>query len=187
MKKNLYVFLIFLATANSCTNYQVAVAPTRIYAKSSITKYSCAYILPTNTITAGNMKVSTLHHLSKIDVQGTGLTESVSPSDIIAGFLMKTGYAIVPKPDSTSTRKTLSISYGDCNCKQFNSSYYKTIIIQFRDSYTNELVASSEAEAMGETEASATVNAIKKALKILFKKVDPWSTNKLVENTTKRI
>ena len=180
MKNALYLLLIFFTT--SCTiqnSYQIA--PTRVYAKSSIAKYSYAHILPTNTITTGNMKVSTSHFPTSIGwmnhVEGNGLTESVSPSDVIAGFLMRKGYAIVSKLDSAHTKKTLEISYGDCGCKHMHSSYYKTVIIQFRDSHTNELIASIESEAMGKSEASATENAIETALKILFKKAEPWFQN----------
>ena len=90
---------------------------------------------------------------------------------------MEKGYIILPQLQEEFLDKTLVVSFGELP-KQLNGLTFSTctILLQFRDAKTSELVASSKADGVSKnewsfihpTEADGVRNAIIRALDALF-------------------
>ena len=96
---------------------------------------------------------------------------TTNPSEVIAGYLMKKGYTILPELTADLEEKTLVINYGHLGKRRLSLfSHSNIVILQFRNAQTHELVASSEAEGgNGANEANDILQAITRALDALFK------------------
>ena len=81
--------------------------------KGDLCKYSYFYVVPTNGVTSDF---------------GT-----ISPSEIVSGYLMKKGYNVLSSESPELIDKTLAVTYGVIE---------NGIIIQMKDAKTQELVAS---------------------------------------------
>jgi hypothetical protein len=111
--------------------------------------------------------------MKKVDVE-----KKISKSLVITGIvllvmflmvLMNKGYIILPQIEEDKKDLTLVVSYGETQHRTIGLfSYAIGVNIQFRDAKTFELIASSEAEGIGSTEADDVRNAINKALHSIF-------------------
>ena len=130
-------------------------------------KYRYVYIMPTGSVTG-----STGVYTSYIDdrVRG-GVTRTTNPSDMMSGILMQKGFTILPQLDQNKLAETLVLSYGETGHRDVGFLWLSnatSIILQFRDAQTNDLIASVEAEDSGSTEADNIRYAIQKALDAIF-------------------
>ena len=125
--------------------------------------YYYVYVVPTSPVTSSSGVVSTGY-----GVYG-GETKTVSPSEIISGYLMKKGYTPLPSVDPELAEKTLIVSYGYSGRRQLDLfAYASCIIIQFRDAKTHKMVASCEAEGCGSDETEDILQAINSGLNSIF-------------------
>lgn len=130
---------------------------------TSLDKYHYVYIIPTGSKTGSNGV-----HGNQYGVYG-GEVKSTNPQDIIAGYLMRKGFSILPSIDPELKSNTLIVSYGETGKHAvFILGYSISVVLQFRDASTHEIVCQSEAEGMGETEADDIYIAIIKALDAIF-------------------
>ena len=82
---------------------------------------------------------------------------------------MSKGYIIVPQIEEDKKDQTLVVSYGETKHRSVGFfSYAIGVNIQLRDAKTSELVASAEAEGIGNTEADDVRNAVNKAMHYIF-------------------
>lgn len=126
--------------------------------------YPYVYVIPTSGV-SGSSGV----YGNQYGVYG-GQTTTTNPSEVIAGYLMKRGFTILPEITPDLQSKTLIASYGHTGKRQLSLFAYSNIVlIQFRDAKTHELVASSEAEGCGSDEAQDVLQAITRALDALFR------------------
>lgn len=161
MKKLLLFFAALALTACG------ALKPTTCSVQPTFYKYRYVYIMPTGSVTG-----STGVYTSYVDnrVHG-GVTRTANPSDMMSGYLMQKGLAILPQLDEAKKAETLVLSYGETDHRDVGLLWLSTstgIIIQFRDALTNDLIASAEAEDYGSTEADNVRYAIRKALDAIF-------------------
>ena len=120
-----------------------------------LTQYNFVYVVPTSAVTSG------------ILIE----TNTVNPSEMITGYLMKKGYSSIPSIDAELKSRTLVVTYGNTSSTSFSHSFVarKGVIIQFRDAETHELIATSEAEGASlNTETEALIQAINSALNSIF-------------------
>ncbi len=154
------VIALVIAAMAFCS-CSVPVAPNHIK-NGSVRDYTYAYIIPTSTITSSQQMAFGNSYVA-------GPSSSVNPSEVIAGYLMKEGYSVLPSINPELADKTLVASFGYVGRRGFGFDSYATIIIvQFRDARTHELVESCEAEGVGQTEADDYLIAIKTALNVIF-------------------
>ena len=135
--------------------------------KGDLNAYKYYYVAPTSPITSS---------------YGEAQTSTVSPSETISGYLMKSGYNVIASIVPEKANQTLVVSYGYTGLGRYHTS---GIIIQMRDAETQKLVASFEAEGYGDSgnEAVGITRAIYKALdwftyysnpKIVYKVIDEY-------------
>ena len=161
MKKIVIFFFALVATACS------SLKPTTCSVQPTFYKYRYVYIMPTGSVTG-----STGVYTSYVDnrVYG-GKTRTANPADLMSGILMQKGFTILPQLDQNKLAETLVLSYGETGQRDVGFLWLSTstsIIIQFRDAQTNDLIASAEAEDVGSTEADNVRYAIQKALDAIF-------------------
>ena len=157
MKKML--LMILCACCMTACSYELL--PTKFIVYPAIHNYKYVHIASTGTKTGG--------YISGYSSYIGGIVNSTTPSDIIAGVLMNKGYIILPQIEEDKKDLTLVVSYGETQHRTIGLfSYAIGVNIQFRDAKTFELIASSEAEGIGSTEADDVRNAVNKALHSIF-------------------
>ena len=153
------IVLFCLLSMTSCYTLQVPTTSN----SGQLRNYPYIYIIPTSSV-SGSSGV----HGTQYGVYG-GATMTTNPSEVIAGYLMKKGFTILPELTPELQSKTLIVSYGHTGKRQLSLFAYSNIVlIQFRDAKTHSLVASSEAEGCGDNEAQDILQAITRALDALF-------------------
>lgn len=160
MKKIVLFLLVLVATA--CGSLQ----PTTCTVQPNFYKYRYVYIMPTGSVTGS----TEIYNIDRNHVSG-GVTKTTNPADLMSGYLMQKGFTVVPQLDQNKLSETLVLSYGETGHRSVGFLWLfdaTSIIIQFRDAQTNELVASAEAEDYGSTEADNIRYAIRSALDAIF-------------------
>lgn len=154
------IVLLFLLSMTSCYTLQVPTTSN----SGKLQNYPYVYVIPTSGV-SGSSGV----YGNQYGVFG-GKTTTTNPSEVIAGYLMKRGFTILPEINPELQSKTLIASYGHTGKRQLSLFAYSNIVlIQFRDAKTHELIASSEAEGCGSDEAQDVLQAITRALDSLFR------------------
>ena len=164
-KKNKTIrFCLLLLCVSSMTGCYTLQVPT-VSNPGNLRDYQYAYIIPASGVSA-SYEVSG----NQYGVYG-GKMITTNPSEVIAGYLMKKGYTILPELTADLEEKTLVINYGHLGKRRLSLfSHSNIVILQFRNAQTHELVASSEAEGgNGANEANDILQAITRALDALFK------------------
>ena len=161
MKKILLLsFITLIVTA--CASLK----PTTCNVQPTFYKYRYVYIMPTSSVTGS----SGIYTIDRTYVTG-GVTKTTNPSDMMSGYLMQKGFTILPQLDQNKLSETMVLSYGETGHRSVGFLWLfdaTSIIIQFRDAQTNELIASAEAEDYGSTEADNIRYAIRNALDAIF-------------------
>ena len=163
MKKILFFFIALAATACS------ALKPTTCSVQPTFYQYRYVYIMPTGSVT-GSTAVSNYHTSDRNYVSG-GVTKTTNPADMMSGYLMQKGFSILPQLDQNKLSETLVVSYGETGHRSVGFLWLfdaTSIIIQFRDAQTNDLIATAESEDYGSTEADNIRYAIRNALDAIF-------------------
>jgi hypothetical protein len=160
IKKILLFFAVFTMTA--CGTLK----PTTCSVQPTFYKYRYVYIMPTGSVTGS----TGVYNITRNYVAG-GVTKTTNPADMMSGYLMQKGFIVLPQLDQTKLAETLVLSYGETDHRDVGFLWLfdaTSIIIQFRDAQTNDLIASAEAEDSGSTEADNIRYAIRKALDAIF-------------------
>lgn len=159
LKKSLLVVCTIL-TVVGCGSLKAPV----IVRNTPLDEFKYAYIPSTQELKSSvGMAYGTQYGLT-----GYSTTKSVNPSDIIAGYLIKAGYIIVPEVKPELAAQTVVINYGESGRRSLNLGYTIEITLQFISAKSNELVCSCTAEGQGSTEADDIRIAIRRALTSLF-------------------
>ena len=160
MKKILLFFVVALFTACS------SLRPVTYSVQPTLFNYKYVYIMQTGSVT-GSSNIYTLDNGTIIG----GTTNTTNPTDIMSGYLMQRGYTVIPQLNEKKLAETLIVSYGETGQRSVGFLWLfdaTSIIIQFRDAQTNELIASAEAEDYGSTAAENVRYAIRRALDTIF-------------------
>jgi len=146
--KKLLPILLTIALFSSCASKTYIRPVTNV--SDQLSEYAFCYIIPTGAV-VGNTGV-----LGNANGVYGGATRTINPADILAGYLMKEGYAMVPDINLIQDGKVLVVSYG-----AVGNSY---VIVQLRDSKSQTLIASSEVGDYHTNNADAVQVALTKAL-----------------------
>lgn len=160
MKNTLLSTLFICILCTSCGTLNEAIVSKS--SEESIEDFTYVYIPLT-----GNKSGSSGVYGNSRYVYG-GQTKSVTPSDLIAGYLMKKGYVKVENITPELKDKTLTVHYGETGTRSVGLGYAIEITLQFVSEKTNNVICISTAEGMGETEADDIRDAITRALDAIF-------------------
>ena len=131
--------------------------------------YKYAYIIPTGSVTSSSGSGAVIGYMVFSDG-----TKTVNPGEIIAGYLIKQGYVILPSIVPELAEETMIFSYGNAGTRQIGAfSYASKIVIQITSCKTHELLATIEAEGCGNTESDDISQALYDALTSLTYAVNP--------------
>ena len=147
--------------------------------KGDLNAYKYYYVAPTSPITSSSGEAVAVRIGLFTGVAGNQ-TSSVSPSETISGYLMKSGFNVIASVVPELADQTLIVSYGYTGLGRYHTS---GIIIQMRDAKTQELVASFEAEGYGDSgnEAVGITRAIYKALDWFTYHINPEIVYKVID------
>ena len=160
MKKIIFFFSVLIFTACS------ALRPTTCSVQPTFYKYRYVYIMQTGSVTGS----TGVYSLDRDHVSG-GVTRTTNPADLMSGYLMQKGFTILPQLDQNKLSETMVLSYGETGHRSVGFIWLfdaTSIIIQFRDAQTNDLIATAESEDWGSTEADNIRYAIHNALDAIF-------------------
>ena len=154
--------ILFFASLlfNSC----ITLSPTYFSQKAPIEGYTYFYVTPTserNSISGGT-------YGTQYGIFGSTSSSSVSPSELIAGYLMNRGFVRIPILKQETNAKTIIINYGDGNMRSGLEGKAIEVTLQFLNAETNEVLCIVRADAVGETEADAIRDATNKCLDTIF-------------------
>ncbi|MBE6245049.1 MAG: hypothetical protein E7108_05990 [Bacteroidales bacterium] len=133
---------------------------------ASLDKYKYFYVMGTTPISSSSGAV----YGSNGVVFGSSKNKSVNPEDVISGYLMKLGMVRLPSVQDNLAGKTLLVAYGESGRHSEFLGHSLEITLQFLDGASNEVVATSTAAGMGETETDDIRKALLRALNNVFGK-----------------
>lgn len=148
---------------SSCASLQPAI----VTQHAPLSGYRYVYITPTMGVTSGTGSV----YGGNYGVYGASVSKSINPSDVIAGYMIRHGFVQVPEIKPELASQTLIINYGETGRRNICGGllgYTIEITLQFLSADTHEVVCTSTAEGMGETEADDIRIAIQRALTEVF-------------------
>ena len=163
MKKiySLMICLVGTLLLSSC----LSLAPTTITRHASLDGYKYFYVTPTSE--RSSVVGGTYGHGGY--VYGSTNSSSISPSDLISGYMMNRGYVRVPEVKPQDAAQTLIINYGDGNARVgFWEERAIQVTIQILNGETNALICVCSAEEKAGYEARAIALAINKCLDEIF-------------------
>ena len=100
---------------------------------------------------------------------GATVSKSVSPSDLLAGMFMKRGFIRLPEIKEDLKSRTIIINYGESGrTNRGLGSYSIEVTLQLLNAQTLELICTSTAEGMGETESDDIRKATIKCVNAIF-------------------
>ena len=133
--------------------------------KPDLSKYRYVFITPT----AEKASVTGEAFGNQYGLFGSTYSKSIIPSEVIAGSFMKQGFVIVPEILEAQKSQTIIVNYGESGRKNYGLGAYSIeVTIQLLDASSYELICSSTAEGMGETETDDVRKATNKCLNAIF-------------------
>ena len=129
-----------------------------------IRDYRYFYITPTTELVSTSGGV----YGGQYGVFGSSSTNTMNPSDVISGILLKHGFIRLPELNPELLEETLIVNYGESGRRNLNLGYALEVTIQFLSAKTNSVVCVCTAEGQGETEGDDIRIAINRALTPLF-------------------
>lgn len=157
----LLTFMVFVAMLFSGC---ISISPTFFSQNAPIENYTYFYVTPTaerNSVSGGT-------YGNQYGVYGSTSSSSVSPSELIAGYLMNCGYVRIPEIKKETAPKTFIINYGDGNVRSGIEGRAIEVTLQLLNAETNDVLCIVRADAIGDTEADAIRNATDKCLNTIF-------------------
>ena len=184
--KKLFVFITCYILSFSI----ISLNATNVIVKSDLNAYSYAYVIPTTGVTSssGGGGIVIGGKFGVYGVTDENVTRTINPSETISGNLMKMGFTVLPSISSDFLDNTMIVSYGylDGKGKGEFTAANATIIIQFRDAKTQQLLASYETTGYGATDSESVSNAISAAMELFQYTLNPKITLRISDVYKKR-
>lgn len=144
----------------------VSLAPTTITRNQTLDGYKYVYITPT-------AERNSVYGATYGGSYGAASSNSISPSELIAGYLMNLGYIRIPEIKQDNAKTTFIVNYGDGNMRYEGLNHAIEVTLQLINAETNELICVAKADAIGNTDSDAIRNAINKCLNVIFQNNNP--------------
>lgn len=160
---------IILAAAMMAVNAMGQLAPPKVEILGDLHPYRFAYIIPAGSVISSSGAGAVIGNV----VVSSG-TKTANPSEIIAGYLIKQGYTILPEIVPELAEETMIFAYGRTGTRPIGIfAYASKIIIQITNGKSHELLATIEAEGCGENETDDISQALYDALNVFSYSFDP--------------
>ncbi len=154
------VVSVFIFLISSCASLE----PATYTGDVSLAGYKYAYITPTSALSSSAGGV----YGNAYGVYGSTVSKSINPADVISGILMKNGFTIIPELDDELKGSTIIINYGETGRRNVFLGYAIEITLQILAADTLEVLCTTTAEGMGDTEADDIRIAITRAMEVIF-------------------
>ena len=126
--------------------------------------YRYVYAIPTPEMTSS----AGVTYDERNGIIGTTPSNSVVPSNVIAGCFMKHGFIVLPDLVEELKPQTIVVNYGESGAKWHFIFRSTEVTIQLLDAATNEIICSATAESLGQTVADDIREGISKCVESLF-------------------
>lgn len=138
--------------------------------KDNLDGYEFFYVTPTTSMVSSGGITATSFFWGIDDDE----VQTVVPSDVLIGSLMKSGYNVVTSILPESADKTLILTYGYVGKRRMDLfSHASEIIVNVQNAKTQKIVASIKAESFADTESECIRQALNSALMMLHYAMNP--------------
>lgn len=172
--KRAFVFIVSVFACfiiSSCTTIPIELLPPTVISNDSISNYNYVYIKPTKEITYSKSSASGGYYanLGYGSYDESVVTDSIVPSEWIAGCFMNYGFVVLDSIDDSLLDKTLVVSFGQSGQRIISSfAYTNEIILQLLSAKDKSLIFSVKAEGCGRNDVDDVRIAITRAVDALF-------------------
>ena len=187
MKKVIF-YSVLASVLTSCISVSYLYTPV-VQLNGNLRDYTYVYVVPTSPVVSSsgisvNMSAVANRRTNRLTSRVLGAPiNTVTPSEIISGYMMKKGYTPLPSLSDELANETLVISYGYTGRRKMGPSYASVVVIQMRNAKTHQLVASCESEGCGRDETDDILQAVQSGLKAIFKDEDQPKEEQSQEDT----
>lgn len=158
---NLSVFFILNTLLISCVAINPTLKPVIISNKQALSQFKYFVVTPSATLTSGTGAIYGLN--------GSTLSKSVNPSDLISGILTKNNFIRLSQVNPDLSAQTMVVNFGESGRRDTGlGGYTMEVTIQFVSHSNNEIISSCTAEGQGITEADDIRIAIERCLSTLM-------------------
>lgn len=155
--------LLLIGLIFGCVAINPPLKPVTISKKQEISNYKYFIITPSATLTSGTGAIYGLN--------GSTLSKSVNPSDLISGILTKKNFIRLSQVTPELSAQTMVVNFGESGRRDTGlGGYTIEVTIQFVSHSNNEIISSCTAEGQGVTETDDIRVAIERCLIELFNK-----------------
>ena len=168
MKQKLFLFgviRVFAIAILACTLLVscVSLKAPIVNKYQSLDDYKYFYITPTSELTSSSAAI--------YGGYGAAQTNSLNPTDVISGIMLKNGFVRLSELNPDLLEQTLIVNYGESGKRSVSLGlgYTLEVTIQMLSAKTNSIVCLCVAEGIGSTETDDIRTAINRALTALFK------------------
>lgn len=157
------VFVIINTILIGCVALNPPLKPVIISNKQDLSQFKYFVVTPSATLTSGTGAIYGLN--------GSTLSKSVNPSDLISGILTKKNFIRLSQVTPELSAQTMVVNFGESGRRDTGlGGYTIEVTIQFVSQSNNEIISSCTAEGQGVTETDDIRIAIERCLIELFNK-----------------
>lgn len=169
--KRAFIFILSVFAClivSSCSSTSIELLPPTVIRNDSISNYNYVYIKPTKEITYSKSSASGGYYanLGYGSYDESVVTDSIVPSEWIAGCFMNYGFVVLDSIDNSLLDKTLIVNFGQRIISSF--AYTNEIILQLLSAKDKSLIFSVKAEGCGRNDVDDVRIAITRAVDALF-------------------
>ena len=158
---SLSVFFILNTVLISCVAINPPLKPVIISNKQDFSQFKYFVVTPSATLTSGTGAIYGLN--------GSTLSKSINPSDLISGILTKKKFIRLSQVNPELSAQTMVVNFGESGRRDTGlGGYTMEVTIQFVSHSNNEIISTCTAEGQGITEADDIRIAIERCLNKLM-------------------
>lgn len=158
---SLSVCFILNTVLISCVAINPPLKPVIVSNKQDFSRFKYFVVTPSATLTSGTGSIYGLN--------GSTLSKSVNPSDLISGILTKKNFVRLSQVNPDLSAQTMVVNFGESGRRDTGlGGYTMEVTIQFVSHSNNEIISSCTAEGQGLTEADDIRIAIERCLNKLI-------------------
>lgn len=150
-------FLLLICLMFGCVAINSPLKPVIVSNKKDLSQFKYFVATPSATLTSGTGAIYGLN--------GSTLSKSVNPSDLISGILTKKNFIRLSQVTPELSTQTMVVNFGESGRRDTGlGGYTIEVTIQFVSHSNNEIISSCTAEGQGITEADDIRIAIERCL-----------------------
>ena len=149
--------MLLIGLMFGCVAINSPLKPVIVSNKQDLSQFKYFVVTPSATLTSGTGAIYGLN--------GSTLSKSVNPSDLISGILTKKNFIRLSQVTPELSTQTMVVNFGESGRRDTGlGGYTIEVTIQFVSHSKNEIISSCTAEGQGITEADDIRIAIERCL-----------------------